>query len=154
MSAPVLEQIRLIEFLYFRKLRKGHFIFVRRFRTVRVTESRQNGGDRMNIGFNYRKTLSFLAFFMVLVIPIWAIVFFGGLILDFDITPYLWIGFYGCLLSCFVWKKRGWKVLAIMTNLLPFAFLCFGFLMGGLAGPVYLILKAILPFVPWKFILF
>lgn len=108
----------------------------------------------MDLEYNYKKVLSFFVFFMVMVVPIWAIAFFGGFILDFDITPYLWIGFYGCLLSCFVWKNRGWKVLAVITNLVPFLFLCFGFLMGGWAGPLYLVLKAILPFVSWEFILF
>ena len=65
----------------------------------------------------------------------------------------MWCGLYGCILAWLFWKSKTAKCLVTLLNAAPFLLLCLGFLMGGPAGPAYLLLKACLPFVPWGILL-
>ena len=65
----------------------------------------------------------------------------------------MWCGFYGSVL---LWWSRECKVLKwIMPvlNVFPLAFLILGFMMGGIMGLLIVILKTLIPYVPWISIL-
>lgn len=64
----------------------------------------------------------------------------------------MWCGVYGCILACLCWRSTAAKAAAIIINCVPFALFCVGFLMGGVTGPLYLLLHAVLPFIPWSLI--
>ena len=83
-----------------------------------------------------------------------ASVFFGAFdntIVDFleeNLYNLLWCGLYGGVLVCLTFKNKWIKAFAIVLNLLPFGFLALGSLMGGVFGPLVLLAKAIIPFLP------
>ena len=60
----------------------------------------------------------------------------------------MWIGFYSCAFIIYGYKSKILKTIMLLINLLPFTFIAFGFLMGGIFAPIWLILKAIVPLIP------
>ena len=60
----------------------------------------------------------------------------------------LWCGWYGCVLVCLTFQNNWIKAVVIVPNLLSFGFLALGSLMGGVFGPLVLLAKAIIPFLP------
>ena len=81
-------------------------------------------------------------------------VFFGDFyntmvgFLEKNLYNLLWCGWYGCVLVCLTFQNIWIKVVVIVLNLLPFGFLALGSLMGGVFGPLVLLAKAIIPFLP------
>lgn len=59
----------------------------------------------------------------------------------------MWIGFYSCAFIFYGYKSKILKTIMILINLLSFSFLAFGFLMGGIFAPLWLLLKVIAPFI-------
>ena len=68
--------------------------------------------------------------------------------LEENLYNLLWCGLYGCALVCMTFKRKWIKAFAIVLNLLPFGFLALGSLMGGVSGPLVLLAKAMIPFLP------
>ena len=102
---------------------------------------------------NYKAT-KVIALVLCAVLPCaltYVIALVNGPIADFlgkNIYNLLWCGLYGCILVCLTFKRIYIKVAAVALNLLPFAFLALGALMGGIFAPFALLLKAIVPFMP------
>ena len=68
--------------------------------------------------------------------------------LEDNLYNLLWCGLYGCVLVCLAFKSKWIRAFAIMLNLFPFGLLALGSLMGGVFGPLILLAKAIIPFLP------
>lgn len=87
-----------------------------------------------------------VALLLSIVLPVCFCLFLAG-VMETEILSVLWCGFYGVLLTLictFPW----WLKLAVAAlNLLPFGMLGLGFLMGGWGGLLWLLGKAMLPFV-------
>lgn len=67
-----------------------------------------------------------------------------------DAIDFLWVGFYSSLLMYWTCGKRKWEAVVITillaVNVVPIAFYCFAFLMGGILGPFVIILSVLVPF--------
>ncbi|MBR5319640.1 MAG: hypothetical protein IKU46_08625 [Peptococcaceae bacterium] len=85
-----------------------------------------------------------------LVEPFTSIMLFS--IIDFPINPYnvVWIGFYSCLLLLWACNRkvseRIINFFLVISNGLLTGLWCLGALMGGVAGPLYVLLLMICPF--------
>lgn len=95
-----------------------------------------------------------LALLLCLLFPITALCEYCGLAQPGALSlNTMWCGLYGCILAGLFWRSMPMKAAVIVANIVPFGFLCLGFLMGGAMGPVYLLLRAAIPFIPWTAIL-
>ena len=65
-----------------------------------------------------------------------------------NVLNFLCIGFYSSLFLCLSKVNKWIKIIAVLINLIPFIFIMFFFMMGGVGIIPGMILKAILPFVP------
>ena len=109
--------------------------------------------DRLQ-GNPYAKAFSLLA---TLVMPI-SVVDTGieGILSGAGITPFdlTFCGFYGCIILCLAWERKWlWlkiPLVAINTVLNGF-YILMGF-MGGVTGPLLLLMQMIIP-IPWYKIL-
>ena len=104
---------------------------------------------------NYKITkVIFLVLCVILPCALLASVFFGAFdntMVDFleeNLYNLLWCGWYGCVLVCLTFQNKLIKAVVIVFNLLSFGFLALGSLMGGVFGPLVLLAKAIIPFLP------
>ena len=89
-----------------------------------------------------------LALLLCLIFPLTALCEFNMLTSPGLCLNTMWCGLYGCILACLCWRSPAARVAVIIINCIPFALLCLGFLMGGITGPLYLLLRAALPFIP------
>lgn len=92
-----------------------------------------------------KKLANIVAIILSLVLPVLGIVVF---LFNMDIFIYnwLWCGLYGCILVCIFCKSKAYKFVAIILNI-PVILLCaFGALMGGLAGPLIVLIHMVIPF--------
>lgn len=92
-----------------------------------------------------KKLANIVAIILSLVLPVLGLVVF---LFNMDIFIYnwLWCGLYGCILVCIFCKSKAYKFVAIILNL-PVILLCaFGALMGGLAGPLIVLIHMVIPF--------
>ena len=92
-----------------------------------------------------KKLANIVSIILSLVLPVLGIVVF---LFNMDIFIYnwLWCGLYGCILVCIFCKSKAYKFVAIILNL-PVILLCaFGALMGGLAGPLIVLIHMVIPF--------
>lgn len=62
---------------------------------------------------------------------------------SFDIT---WLGFYSCIVLCYVLKNKVLKAALGLLNMGGIFFLCFASLAGGAKGPLWVIAKTLIPF--------
>jgi len=60
-----------------------------------------------------------------------------------------WCGLYGCILLCRQKAHIILKVVMIVINALAFCFPAMAAMMGGLGGLGIILLKTIIPYVPW-----
>ena len=60
-----------------------------------------------------------------------------------------WCGFYGCILLCRQKVHAALKIFMILLNVIAFTFPAIGLMMAGLSGLLVLLLKTLIPFVPW-----
>ncbi len=92
-----------------------------------------------------KKLANIVAIILSLVLPVLGIVVFL-FNMDIFIYSWLWCGLYGCILVCIFCKSKAYKFVAIILNL-PVILLCaFGALMGGLAGPLIVLIHMVIPF--------
>lgn len=63
---------------------------------------------------------------------------------SFDIT---WLGFYSCIILCYVLKNKVLKTISVLLNIGCIIFLCFASLIGGATGPLWVIAKTLIPFI-------
>lgn len=77
--------------------------------------------------------------------------------IDSDIITWLihvlWCGFYGCILLWWSHESKVLKWIMTVLNVFPFLFLAIGSMMGGIMGPIIVILKTVIWYVPWISIL-
>lgn len=73
--------------------------------------------------------------------------------IDSDIITWLihvlWCGFYGCILLWWSHESKVLKWIMTVLNVFPFLFLAIGSLMGGIMGPIIVILKTVIWYVPY-----
>ena len=109
----------------------------------------------MKNALNHKITkVIFLVLCAILPCAFFVALFFGAYdntmvgFLEKNLYNLLWCGWYGCVLVCLTFQNTWTKVVVIVLNLLPFGFLTLGSLMGGVFGPLVLLAKAIIPFLP------
>ncbi|MDO4542470.1 MAG: hypothetical protein Q4C00_06575 [Bacillota bacterium] len=88
--------------------------------------------------------------FSLLLSIVFPIVFLMALCFDLDngwIVNVLWCGLYGTIGVCVTNNLKALKVCIALLNFIPFCFLSLGFMMGGISAVLWLMLKAIIPFI-------
>ena len=75
-----------------------------------------------------------------------------GILTRSGITPFdlTFCGFYGCIVFCLAWERKWlWlKILLVAVNVLLNGFYILMGFMGGVTGPLLLLLQMLIP-VPW-----
>ena len=61
----------------------------------------------------------------------------------------LWCGFYGSILLWWSQEAKVFKWVMPILNVFPFLFVALGTMMGGIGGLFIVILKMLIPYVPW-----
>lgn len=92
-----------------------------------------------------KKFANIIGIVLSLILPALALLYFAGLY-EIVIYNWLWCSLYGCILVCVFCRSKIYKAVAIILNL-PVILLCaFGSLMGGLTGPLIVLLHMVIPF--------
>ena len=101
------------------------------------------------IRWKSNKWIKTIAIVVSMLFPCTTVALLFGVETDF-ILNVLWCGFYGCILVCLAVSSKWIKAAIILLNLISFVFLSLGFMMGGSTAPFWMLLKAVLPFLPLR----
>ena len=118
---------------------------------------RSGGANRMKLNEEQQqkrdRILKWTAIVLCLILPGTV----AGMLVSHNVTSIFtdlvlhvtWCGFYGCLLLCRQKVHAALKVCMILINVAAFAFPAIGLMMAGLSGLFVLLLKTVIPFIPW-----
>ncbi len=100
-----------------------------------------------------KKIVKFIGATLSIVLPVLAFLVFAD-IHDVYLYNWLWCGFYGCIIVCFLFKSKLYKIIVVALNLCIALFCAFGALMGGVYGLMIVVLHIFIPFYSSIFQLF
>ena len=96
-----------------------------------------------------KKAVKYIGIIMSLIVPISGILLLANI--KFNPYNWLWCGFYGCIIVCFLVKSKIYKAVAIVLNLAVALLLGVGSLMGGVYGLMLYLFHIIIPFFSYLF---
>ncbi|WP_040565914.1 hypothetical protein [Peptostreptococcus stomatis] len=92
-----------------------------------------------------KKFANIIGVILSLILPALALLYFAGLY-EIFLYNWLWCGLYGCILVCVFCRSKIYKAVAIILNFSVILLCAFGSLMGGISGPLIVLLHMVIPF--------